>query len=141
MMMKFKGHELTTSFEGLRLEAYLDTGGVPTIGYGHTAGVRMGQKITKEQALKFLDEDIAEAVEAVNYLVKVSLTQNQFDALVDFTFNVGSGALGSSTLLRKLNVGDYEGAAQELLRWNKDNGKVIAGLTRRREAERKLFLT
>lgn len=141
MRLGTAGINLIKSSEGLRLQAYRDGGGVLTIGYGHTKGVREGDVISEIKATEFLLDDVADAVDAVNHLVKVPLTQNQFDALVDFTFNLGSGALGSSTLLKKLNSTDYAGAADEILRWNKDNGKVIAGLTRRREAERKLFLS
>jgi len=86
-----------------------------------------------------LAEDVREAEDAINDLCKVSLTQNQFDALVSFVFNVGVGAFKSSTLLRKLNAGDYDGAAGQFPRWNKDNGREIAGLTKRRHLEQSVF--
>jgi lysozyme len=91
------------------------------------------------QAAGWLRADAQEAVDAVNRLVTVPLNQSQFDALVDFVFNLGAGAFSTSTLLRLLNGGDYAGAAGQFGRWNKDNGKVVAGLTRRRAAEAKLF--
>lgn len=139
--MQTKNKDVVREFEGLRLEAYLDTGGVWTIGYGHTGEeVRRGLTIDLAQAETWLTEDLREAEGYVSKLVKVGLTQNQFDALVSFVYNIGGTAFGYSTLLRKLNAGDYEGAANQLLRWNKDNGKVIRGLTNRRKRERELFL-
>lgn len=134
-----EGLKLTERFEGCKLEAYLDSVGVPTIGYGHTRGVKMGTTCTQEQAEKWLSEDIQAAVDGVNKLVKVAITQGQFDALVDFAFNLGVGALGKSTLLRLTNAGDFKAASPEFLRWNKAGGKELAGLTKRREAERRLF--
>lgn len=139
--MQTKNKDVVREFEGLRLEAYLDTGGVWTIGYGHTGEeVKRGLTIDLAQAETWLTEDLREAEGYVSKLVKVGLTQNQFDALVSFVYNIGGTAFGYSTLLRKLNAGDYEGAANQLLRWNKDNGKVIGGLTNRRKKERELFL-
>lgn len=127
--------------EGLRLTAYLDGGGVWTIGYGHTgADVRGGLTIPLSEAERLLTRDLRVAEGHVNDAVKVKLTQNQFDALVSFVYNVGGGAFRSSTLLKLLNAGDYEGAANQLPRWNKDNGKVVKGLTNRRHEERELFL-
>lgn len=143
------GLELIRSFEDLRLRAYLPTpNDVWTIGYGHTRGVKPGDVCTPEQALQWLREDCAEAETAVRQLVKVPLTQGRFDALVSFVFNVGADidadtiaeGLGDSTLLRKLNAGDYVAAADEFLKWNKQKGKVLNGLVRRRAAERELFL-
>jgi lysozyme len=134
------GINLIRSFEGCRLDAYLDTGNVPTVGWGHTRGVRMGQTITQEQADAFLVDDLAGAEEVVERWVKVPLTDNQYAALVSFTFNCGAAALFKSTLLRKLNAGDYAGASDEFLRWDKDNGKTVRGLTKRRAMERALFL-
>jgi len=134
------GLKFTESFEGCRLDAYLDQAGIPTIGYGHISGVRMGDKCTQEQADKWLREDIKESEDAVNRLVKVPLTQNQFDSLVDFTFNLGAGNLGKSTLLRLLNKGQYNEASQEFKNWNRAGGFVRAGLARRRLAEKELFL-
>jgi lysozyme len=135
------GLKLTESFEGCRLQAYLDSVGVPTIGYGHTHGVAMGMTCTQEQADAWLQQDVQGAVQAVNKFVTVPLTQQQFDALVDFTFNLGSGALQHSTLLRLLNSGNYQGAAGEFEKWDKAGGKVLPGLLRRRQAERDMFNT
>lgn len=134
------GLKLTAEFEGLRLEAYQDIVGVWTIGYGHTKGVKRGDKISKEQAMEFLKQDVASSVKDVNQLVKVPLTQGQFDALVDFTFNLGGGALERSTLLKLLNDKNYEGARGEFLKWNKAGGKVVDGLVRRRRAELDMFV-
>ena len=133
------GLDLIRSFEGLRLEAYDDSVAVHTIGYGHTLGVCKGDTCTKEQADKWLKEDAHHAENCVNHSVSVDLTQNEFDALVSFVFNLGCGALAGATLLRKLNAGDYDGAGLEFKQWNKAGGNVLAGLTRRREAEAELF--
>lgn len=135
-----RGIALIQQFEGLRLHAYRDSAGVPTIGYGSTRGVRMGDEITEAQATELLAVDVERHAEGVRRLVDVPLTQSQFDALASFTFNVGVGALQRSTLLRKLNAGDYRGAADELLRWTKAGGRELRGLVRRREAERAMFL-
>lgn len=133
------GLELTKHFEGCKLKAYRDGGGVLTQGYGNTHRVIEGSTITQEQAELDLMANVADAVDTVNDHVTVTLSQAQFDALVDFTFNLGPTAFKNSTLLRKLNAGDYEGAAAEFIRWNKDNGVVVDGLTRRRQAESALF--
>ncbi len=134
------GLRLIKSFEGLRLNAYQDAVGVWTIGYGTTRNVRRGMSISRDQAEKFLQNDLVRFEKAVNDAVKIPINDNQFSALVSFTYNVGSGALRSSTLLKKLNNRDINGAANELPRWNKAGGRVLAGLTRRRNAERALFL-
>ena len=134
-----KGLDLIKSFEGLRLSAYKDVVGVVTIGYGTTSGVKMGDTITKERAEELLREDVARFESQVLRLVKVPLTQGQHDALVSFVYNLGAGNLSNSTLLRLLNAGDYAGAAAQFDRWNKAGGKVLAGLVRRRAAERALF--
>lgn len=134
-----KGLSLTQTFEGLRLNAYQDGGGVWTIGYGHTKDVKKGDVISAEQAASYLKADVAEAVVAVNKYVTVPITQNQFDALVDFTFNLGVTAFRYSTLLRLLNGGNTDGAAMQFKRWDHDNGVVVAGLTKRRKAEEVLF--
>lgn len=136
-----KEAQLIKSFEGLELEAYLCPANVWTIGYGHTKGVKEGDKITKEQAEKLLEEDLAFFRNGVKRLVKVALNKNQFGALVSFAYNLGLGSLESSTLLKMLNAKDYQGAADQFLRWNKSKGKVLTGLVRRREAERAVFLT
>lgn len=127
--------------EGLRLQAYLPTpNDVWTIGYGHTSTAKRGMVITEEQAEALLRKDIAWVEDAINTKVVVPLNQNQYDALASLIYNIGAGAFSSSTLLRLLNMGDYEGAANQFPRWNKQKGKVLKGLTRRREEERQLFL-
>lgn len=140
-----KGIELIKEFEGCRLTAYKCPAGVWTIGYGHTGTVDgkligKGMTITAAKATELLKKDLAEFEAAVNGCVTAPITQNMFDALVSFSFNVGAGALRRSTLLRKLNAKDYEGAAAEFPLWNKSGGKVLNGLVRRRERERQLFL-
>lgn len=141
MKIGSKGLALIKGFEGFRTNAYMDTGNVPTIGYGTTKGVKIGQTITREQAEAFLVRDVASAEATVTKSVSVKLTQDQFDALVSFVYNVGSGNFRSSTLLSLLNQHQYGAVATQLLRWNKDNGRVIDGLTRRRKAEGDLFNT
>jgi lysozyme len=127
--------------EGLRLTAYKDGGGVWTIGYGHTgADVREGLTIPLSEAERLLTRDLKTAEGHVNGAVQVKLTQNQFDAIVSFVYNVGGEAFRTSTMLRLLNAGDYVGAANQFPRWNKDNGKVVQGLINRRAKERDLFL-
>lgn len=136
------GVALIEAFEGCVLTAYPDpgTGAEPwTIGCGHTLGVVPGMTITREEASALLREDLQWAEAGVNHQVKVPLTQNQFDALVSFTFNVGQGALAGSTLLRLLNDGKYAEAGAQFLVWNRGGSGVMEGLTRRREAERALF--
>lgn len=139
------GKDIIKKWEGLRLKAYLCPAGVPTIGYGHTYNVKMGQTISVAQAELFLDHDYQDAEEQVLSLVKVPLTENQLGALTSFVFNLGSGNLRISTLLRKLNLGDYRGAAEQFGAWNKArvNGVMVAldGLTKRRADEKNLFLT
>ena len=131
----------TKEFEGLRLNAYQDSGGVWTIGYGHTGkDVKRGMTITQEQANDLLKKDVQWAVDCVNKAVTQAVNQNQFDAMVDFTFNVGCGAFRGSTLLRKFNAGDSAGAAEEFLRWKFVKGVEVVGLLRRRQADRTLFL-
>jgi lysozyme len=135
------GFKLTEQFEGLSLKAYQDVAGVWTNGYGNTHGVVPGSTITLQEATDQLASNIEGAEYVVNHVVIVPLTQNQFDALVDFVFNLGSGNFQSSTLLRKLNAGDYAGASAEFPKWNHSGGQVVAGLTRRRLAEQALFNT
>lgn len=139
------GINLIKSFEGKRLKAYDDGVGVWTIGFGtikYPNGVRVekGDTCSEEQAESYLKNDLVKFENAINRLVKVPLTQNQFDALASFTYNLGETNLSSSTLLRKLNTKDYKGAADQFERWNKAGGKVMNGLTRRRKAEKELFL-
>jgi len=133
------GLELTKHFESCRLKAYRDGGGVWTNGWGNTRKVIPGSIITQEQADADLLANVQDAVDAVNDHVTVDLTQGQFDALVDFTFNCGINAFKNSTLLKMLNAGNYSGAHDQLDRWTKDSGKVVAGLARRRDAEQELF--
>ena len=135
------GIELIKEFEGCRQVAYQDSVGVWTIGYGHTKTAYEGQLAIKKTCDKLLAEDIAEFEEYVNKLVKVPLTQNQFDALVVWTFNLGPTNLNESTMLRKLNEGDYGSVPDEMRRWNKAGGEVLNGLVRRRNAEAELFNT
>lgn len=139
MHISQQGLDLIKSFEGLRLSAYKCPADVWTIGYGTTAGVKPGQAITKERAEELLREDVARFEAQVLRLVKVPLTQGQFDALTSFVYNLGAGNLSNSTLLRVLNAGDYSGAAAQFDRWDKAGGKVLPGLVRRRAAERALF--
>ena len=122
-------------WEGLRLTAYRDSGGTLTIGYGHTVDVRDGMRITERDAEEFLRRDLAQAEAAVNSTVAVPLTDPQFGALVSFVFNVGVAAFRRSTLLRKLNGGDYDAVPAELMRWTKAKGKQVSGLANRRNAE------
>lgn len=136
-----QGLEITKHFEGLKLSAYQDQGGTWTIGYGHTGSARRGQIITEEEAERLLREDILTAVDCVNRLVLVPLNQNQFDALVDWTFNLGCGRLRSSTLLRHLNASNYEAAAGEFKRWVHIGKVVSAGLVRRRAQNEQTFRT
>lgn len=138
------GIDLIKSCEGCRLEAYPDpgTGGDPwTIGYGHTGGIDKGMTITQEQADEFLVSDIAIVAGGVDNLVTFDLTPNQFAAIVCFAYNVGLDNLAKSTLLRCVNAGHPQDAAQEFLKWDRAAGIVMAGLTARRQAERQLFLS
>ncbi|OTA17324.1 lysozyme [Xenorhabdus vietnamensis] len=132
------------SYESLRLKAYPDpaTGAEPwTIGYGHTRGVKSGQVITAQQADAFLHQDLVPIYGAIQRLVKVPLTQGRFDALCSFIFNLGIGNFTHSTLLKKLNAGDYQGAAEEFLKWDRADGHALAGLRMRRESEQQTFLS
>ena len=131
---------LIKSFEGLRLKSYQDSAGVWTIGYGATRGVTAGMIITKEQAERMLINDIGRFEPEIERLVKVSLSQDQWDALMSFTYNLGAQKLGSSTLLKLLNAANYNGAAEQFSRWNKAGGQVLSGLVKRRAAERVMFL-
>ena len=136
------GINLIKQFEGTVLKVYKDAVGKDTIGIGHL--IKSGESyttITQQQAEDLLAKDLVQFEVGVTKAVKVTLNQNQFDALVSFSFNLGLGNLNSSTLLKKLNAGDYQGASLEFERWNKAGGKVLAGLTRRRLAEKELFLS
>ena len=134
------GIDLIKSFEGFRDTAYMDSAGVWTIGYGHTGDVHDGDVVTDEEAEAMLLDDLSTAATTVNACVPVDLSQGQFDALVSFVFNVGSGAFQRSTLLRDLNAGFYQQAADDLLAWCHAGNTVINGLLTRRRAERALFL-
>ena len=134
------GIELIKKFEGCVLKAYKCPAGIWTIGYGHTSNVKKGQTITQEQAENYLKQDLNRFEISVNNLVNVRLNQNQFDALVSFCYNLGSGNLKNSTLLKLLNKKDYTGAAEEFDRWVYASGKKLSGLVKRRAAEKELFL-
>lgn len=138
------GIDLIKKFEGCQLKAYLCPAGVWTIGVGHTGGVKQGQVITQKQADDLLRQDVEKFEDAIHQFVKVELNQNQFDALVSWTFNLGGGALQKSDMLTFINKGDFTNAAKELVLWNKATVKgqrvVLSGLVKRREAEKDLFL-
>ena len=145
MKLSQAGIDAIKRHEGLRLHAYLDVAGVPTIGYGHTQGVQMGQHISEETAENYLRSDLSWCESAVNNAVRVPISQPAYDSLCSLAFNIGEGAFKSSTLLQKLNAGDMAGAADEFLRWNKItvNGEkqTSPGLTSRRAAERQMFMS
>jgi len=134
------GLHLTEQFESCRLIAYQDVKGIWTLGWGHTGPeVVEGLVWTRQQADAALQADIQWAANVVNKLVTTQLTQDEFNAVVDFVFNAGSGNFASSTLLRLLNQGDYHGAAAQFDLWDHASGQVVAGLLRRRQAETDLF--
>jgi len=139
MNISEEGLSLIKKFEGLELEAYKCAAGVWTLGYGHTAGVQEGDVWSEEQANEQLKIDMHVYAEYINDQVTCPLSQNQFDALVSWVFNLGPTNLRNSTLLKVLNSGDYEGVPAQIKRWNKAGGKVLEGLIRRREAEALLF--
>jgi len=138
------GKNLIKEFEGFRATAYICPAGVVTVGYGTTRiqgkAVQLGTTITTDEADMLLEEDLKSFEDAVNQNVREEISQNQFDALVAFVYNVGAGNFKKSTLLKKINAGEFNQAADEFLKWNKAGGKVLKGLTRRRTAERELFL-
>ena len=127
-------------FEGCKLEAYRCSAGVLTIGYGHTGNVHPSDLITQQQAEKLLKVDVERFCHGVKKSVKVRLNQNQFDALVSLSFNIGLGNFRKSTLLELLNDGDYLGAANEFWKWRRGGGVILPGLVRRRAAEADLFI-
>lgn len=136
------GLALVKAYEGIRLKAYPDpgTGGKPwTIGYGHTRGVKPGMTITAAEATDFLIADLADAESAVERYISVPLNDNQFAALVSFTFNCGTEALRRSTLRKRLNAGDYASVPGQLAKWTKAGGRTMDGLVRRRRAEGQLW--
>jgi lysozyme len=136
-----KGRALIQSFESLRLQAYQDQRGIWSIAWGHTAGVVPYQTCSVSDADDWFTQDTQTAVNAVNRTTDVPLSQEQFDALSSFVFNVGAGAEAHSTLLSYVNQRDFAGAADQFLVWNHVNGVPNDGLTRRRQAERALFLS
>lgn len=139
MKISEKGLNLIKSFEGCKLTAYKDSSGVWTIGYGHTKGVKSGDKITQTKADEFLKEDVANSEKAVNNLLKrYKFNQNEFDALVSFTYNCGSGNLLKLVKNGKRNKGQI---ADAILLYNKSGGQVLSGLNKRRKAERQMFCT
>lgn len=141
MRLSAEGLELLKQAEGFRSQTYLDVAGYPTIGYGHRLvhPEYFPGGITEAQGEVLLLRDVALAEQAVERLVKVSLNQGQFDALVDFAFNLGAGQLAASTLLSDLNEGGYEAAARQLLRWDHAGDVEVASLKARREAEFRLW--
>lgn len=140
MKISAEGIEFIREFEKLRLQAYKDSGGVWTVGYGHTGGdVKEGLKIDAAVAEALLRGDVGDAERCINSVVKVALSQSEYDALCSFVFNIGVKAFRESTMLRLINAEDYGGAALQFKRWSYDNGRQVAGLVNRREAERKLF--
>jgi lysozyme len=154
MQMSQHGLDLLTQWEGCELKVYNDSAGLPTIGVGHLltkselmsgkisiggVPVKYGAGITQQQAQQLLAQDLDPAEAAVNGGVKVTLNQNQFDALTSFTFNVGVGAFTASTLLRVLNQGQYAQVPDQLMRWTRAGGRVVQGLVNRRQNEIKLW--
>ena len=147
MKIDQQGLDLIKRFEGFSGKPYRDSVGVVTIGYGTThygTGRRVTLKddtLTKRMASAILEDEVnTDYASKVDHYVSVDLTQNQFDALVSFTYNLGSGALRTSTLLKKLNKGKYNGASKEFLKWTHAGGKKLPGLVKRRKIEQKLFL-
>ena len=145
MKISPRGLELIKDFEGFSSNSYLDVVNIPTIGWGNTfyedgTKVKLGDQISKTDALKLLEvvanRDFADKIFPS---IKVKVTQSQFDAMVSLAYNIGAGAFLKSTLLKKVNAGDFAGAGEEFLRWNKANGKEVLGLTKRREREKQLF--
>ena len=134
------GKDLIKKYEGLYLTSYLCPAGVPTIGWGHTFGVKLNRTISVAGAEVLLDHDYQEAEDDVLEVVTVPLTENQLSALTSFVFNLGIGKLIGSTLRKKLNTGDYTGAAEEFDKWVFSKGKKLNGLVKRRAEERQLFL-
>ena len=143
MKVSKDGIDLIKKFEGLRLDAYRCPAGKPSIGYGHLEGVFEGQKISKDEADFLLQEDLKTFEQGLCKMLnaeELNVTQNQFDALISFAFNLGLSALAGSTLWRLFTHGDIQGAADEFPKWIYAGGKPLEGLKRRRQAERELFL-
>ena len=134
-----EGKTLIKKFEGCKLRTYLDAVDVPTIAYGRTKDVKIGDICTQQQAEDWLEEELVEYEGYVNEAVKVELTQPQFDSIVSWTYNLGPSNLNRSSMLRVLNASDYDNVPEQIMRWNKAGGRVLAGLVRRREAEAEMF--
>ena len=126
--------------EGYRGEAYKDAVGVPTIGFGETAGVKPGDRTTPERALVQLLSSTEKHADAIRQCIKVPLYQHEFDSYVSLAYNIGTGAFCKSTLVKKLNAKDYTGACEDIRRWNRAGGKVLPGLTKRRETEYRMCM-
>lgn len=147
MRTSTQGVELIKHYEGLRLRPYLCPAGIPTIGYGSTSYpdgrkvTLVDRPLTEDEADALLASTLVPFETAVGRMVTAEITQRMFDALVSFSFNLGSQALKGSTLLKKLNQGDKAGAANEFQKWVYASGAVLPGLVKRRESERKLFLS
>ena len=139
MNISKEGIALIKKFEGCELEAYKCAAGVWTIGYGHTKDVKEGEVITKEEAESMLVHELQEYCNDVDIAVKVDLKQNEFDALVSWTYNLGPTNLNSSTMLRVLNESKHDDVPTQIKRWNKAGGEVLKGLIRRRNAEALMF--
>ena len=139
MKTSAEGISLIKKFEGCELYAYQCSANVWTIVYGHTKDVEPGMQITQEDAEQMLVDELHEYENYINEYVTAPLSQNQFDAMVSWVYNLGPANLKASTLLKVLNAGDYEGVPAQLKRWNKAGGEILDGLIRRREAEARLF--
>ena len=139
--------DLASNFEGLELSPYLDCAGFPTIGYGHLlsrkkfADLSQWEPVSHDRAIELLQQDLMKAYRSVDRLIRIDLTDNQEAALIDFTYNVGGGALQSSTLRKVINRGDFDEAPRQFRRWIYAGGKKWRGLVRRREAEAELFMS
>jgi lysozyme len=141
MQLSAQGLDLIKRFEGFRSHAYTDVAGLSTIGYGHriVPPESFPNGVTEPQAVELLASDVSEVERSVNQLVRVPLTQGQYDALVDFCFNLGAERLARSTLLRELNAGRYDAAAEQLLLWDHAGGRINLGLKARREVDLRLW--
>lgn len=140
MQISANGLNLIKHYEGLYLTTYVCPAGDLTIGYGHRHDVQPDEHITEEQADQFLQEDLAVVYRVIEHDIKVPLSQNQFDALCSLIFNIGGAHFNRSTLLAKLNLKDYVGAAKEFKRWDYVDGQIVVGLKDRRDAEYQLFM-
>ena len=145
MKISSKGLELIKEFEGFSANAYLCPAKIPTIGYGNTfyangTKVKLGEQISKTDALELLEKVVnKDFADKIFPLIKVKVSQNEFDAMVSLAYNIGVGNFSKSTLLKKVNSGDFDGASNEFLKWNKSGGKELLGLTKRRKREYDLF--